>query len=190
MLLSAILILLFTLDCGQQTGPAEKVTLRSVSADLTQDQIDRIIAERGFHGPGDKIKGSFRNRYEQAQIRGIDVIIDHTTDLMWLKAENEERLDWREAEAFASRMNDATLAGFSDWRIPTVEELMSLMASGKKDDKYIDPVFKKALLSTWTIDTKEDTPAGAWFVDFMEGKVLDGNRAAGLGHVHLVRSME
>ena len=184
------IISFFTSSCSQQGKTLEKVDLRSESKDLTQEDLDQVIAAKNFHSPGDKIKGSFRHNYEQAELRGIGVIIDHATNLMWLKAENEERLNWRETEPFTNRMNEHNLAGFSDWRIPTVEELLSLMEPNMKDGRYIDPVFQKAILNTWSIDTIEEAFAGAWFVDYSEGKAVDGNRAAGLGHVHLVRTME
>ena len=180
----------FTSSCSQQAKAPQKVTLRSESSDLTQEDLDQVIADKGFHCPAEKIKGSFNHSYEQAELRGIGVIIDHATDLMWLKVENEERLSWKESETFTTRMNEHNLAGFSDWRIPTVEELLSLMEPNMKDGRYIDPVFQKAILNTWSIDTIEEAFAGAWFVDYSEGKAVDGNRAAGLGHVHLVRTME
>ncbi|MFX0211663.1 MAG: DUF1566 domain-containing protein [Candidatus Hodarchaeota archaeon] len=148
----------------------------------------QIIKDKGFHCPGDKFKGTFENSYEQAVLRGVNVITDHTTNLMWQEAEDKTRFSWEEAEAYVAKMNQENLAGFSDWRIPTVEELLSLMESSKKNDNYIDPLFQKELLSTWTIDIVKDAFAGAWFVDFNEGKAADGNRAAGLGHVRLVRS--
>ena len=55
---------------------------------------------------------------------------------------------------------------------------------------YIHKTFQKELLSTWTADIVKDAFAGAWFINFMDGRPSDGNRAAGLGHVRLVRSME
>jgi len=69
-----------------------------------------------------------------------------------------------------------------------VEELASLLESKKKNENFIDPIFQKDLLSTWTSDTVTDAFAGAWFVDFTEGKAADGNRAAGMGQARLVRS--
>jgi hypothetical protein len=86
-------------------------------------------------------------------------------------------------------MNEAKWAGFSDWRLPTAVELTSLLQKKKKGQFYIDKVFQQQFLSTWTSDIVKDAFAGAWFVDFIEGRPVDGNRAAGLGHVRLVRSL-
>jgi len=192
LLVGSILILaLFThFACGggQQSGTPEKITLRSETATLSKEEVMQVVKDKGLHCPGDNIKGTLKHSYEQAELQGVPVIIDHTTGLMWQQAEDETRFDWREAEAYVAKVNEENLAGFSDWRIPTVEELMSLMESSKKNDNYIDPKFQKELLSTWTIDVVTDAFAGAWFVDFNEGKPGDGNRAAGMGQLRLVRT--
>lgn len=187
-ILILFLIAGFFTTCGDSSKPMEKVTLRSETASLTKDEVMQVIEEKGFHCPGNKVKGAFRQNYEEATLQGIDVIIDHTTDLMWQKVQDETRFDWREVEAYVAQMNQEKLAGFADWRIPTVEELLSLMESSPKNGKYIDPLFETDILSTWSIDEVTDALAGAWFVDFTEGIAADGNRAAGLGHVRLVRT--
>ena len=180
--------ILFIACGGEQTGGTnEPVTLRSESATLNLAEIQQMVKDKGLNSPGDNIKGSFKNNFEQANLRGVDVINDHKTNLMWQQEENSDQLSWKEAEAYVLKMNQEKMAGFSDWRLPTAEELLSLMRSGKKGDCYIDPVFSAQILSTWTSDIVTDAFAGAWFVDFWEGKAVDGNRAAGLGHVRLVR---
>ena len=190
------LLLVFTtilfVGCGggQKTGPVEKVTLRSETAELSKDEIMQMVNEKGFHCPGEYVKGTFKHSYEQAELRGVKIINDHATGLMWQQAENTERMGWKEAEVYVASMNQEGLAGFSDWRIPTAEELLSLMETKKQNDYFIAPVFHEELLSTWSIDVVKGGFAGAWFVDFGEGGAGEGNRAAGLGHVRLVRMME
>ena len=187
--LAGLMVLLLACGGGQKGGPIETVMLRSESAELTQDDIMQVVKDKGFHCPGENMKGSFRNSFEQAILMDAPVLIDHATSLMWQQSVSEERLNWREAEAYLQQVNETELAGFSDWRIPTVEELLSLMTQKAKNDYFIDPSFRNDLLSTWSIDTIPEAFAGAWFVDFTEGKAADGNRAAGLGHVRLVRTV-
>jgi hypothetical protein len=120
----------------------------------------------------------------------MKVVNDHVTGLMWQQDEVAERFGWKEAEGYLAEINSSEFAGYSDWRIPSTEELASLLIPRKNDAGYLDPVFHKEILSTWTCDEFPDMPAGAWFVDFLEGKPVDGNRAAGLGQVRLVRSFQ
>lgn len=52
-----------------------------------------------------------------------DTITDNNTKLMWQKSIST-KLTWNEAVSYA---NSSRLAGYSDWRIPTIKELYSLI---------------------------------------------------------------
>ena len=53
-----------------------------------------------------------------------DTISDEATGLMWQKYDNDGKtMDWEAALAFAE---NATTAGYSDWRLPSVKELQSI----------------------------------------------------------------
>lgn len=171
-------------------GPAiDSVQLRSDFAELDKATLVAEMQSKHLNCPGDQIKGALKNQFEPVLLQDQKVVNDHSTGLMWQQDEEETRFDWREAEAYVAKMNEEKFAGFDDWRLPTAVELGSLLTAKKKGDNFIDPLFHKELLSTWTTDIVKDAFAGAWFVDFAEGIVADGNRAAGLGHVRLVRSM-
>jgi hypothetical protein len=189
-LMSVVAMLLILSGGCQKSEPPAQVTLRSESVSLSPDDMMQVVKDKGFHCPGDNVKGSFKNAFEQVTLGDVAVVIDHSTGLMWQQAEDVSHFSWEEAEAHVVKMNEENLAGFSDWRIPTAEELLSLMTVSKKGDHYIEKIFQQGPLSTWTVDVIPEAFAGAWFVDFNEGKAGDGNRAAGLGHVRLVRTYE
>ena len=58
-----------------------------------------------------------------------DTISDEATGLMWQKYDNDgDTMDWEAALAFAE---NATTAGHSDWRLPSVKELQSIVDYSK-----------------------------------------------------------
>lgn len=95
-----------------------------------------------------------------------------------------------DTEAFVKALNDAKFGGFSDWRMPTIKELSSLVDSASYPGPTIDPVYFsdiKQLIYTvadliywsantfagwmWTIPDSDHTDY-AWFVKFDYGPIL------------------
>lgn len=56
---------------------------------------------------------------------GADALtwIDPATGLMWAKKDNGSDLDWNQATAYCSK---SRLAGFDNWRLPSLEELQGI----------------------------------------------------------------
>ena len=74
---------------------------------------------------------------------GDGTITDKVNKLRWLKKGIDKRLTLKDAHGFA---NSESFAGSSDWRLPTLPELRSLLspekvvnASGKRS--WINPIF-------------------------------------------------
>jgi hypothetical protein len=188
--LPCLLLTVLLLACEGGGGTVESVALRSQPDTLAKAAILESIKTKQLYSPGENISGQLilKNRFEPVILQDGKVVNDHVTNLMWQQDETT-RLNWREVEAYLAKTNEENFAGYSDWRIPTVEELASLITPDKEGDYFIDPVFQKELLHTWTSDEVEGQIMGAWFIDFNNGKPGDGNRAAGVGDVRLVRNM-
>lgn len=74
---------------------------------------------------------------------GDGTISDLATGLMWAKDDNAQGIEWVEALPYAE---GATLAGYSDWRLPNVKELQSIVdysraPSSSGVEAAIDPIF-------------------------------------------------
>ncbi len=69
-------------------------------------------------------------------------ITDRATGLMWNKDDSGKGMTWQEALEYAEGNE---LAGYSDWRLPSVKELQSIVdysrAPGATNSAAIDPVF-------------------------------------------------
>ena len=75
---------------------------------------------------------------------------------------------YSEAEKYIRELNNKSFAGFTDWRLPTLEEAMSLMETQKKNGNlYSDSKFGQTQRSIWTAD--KDSAGRAWFVAFGYG---------------------
>ncbi len=69
-------------------------------------------------------------------------ITDKSSGLMWSKEDSREGMDWNEALSYAK---NARIAGYSDWRLPTAQELQYIVDYSRSPDATqsaaIDPVF-------------------------------------------------
>ncbi len=70
------------------------------------------------------VRGNTSYGVNDFEDNGDGTVTDHATGLMWQQADSENGLDWEEALAYAENL---TLAGHSDWRLPTVKELQSIV---------------------------------------------------------------
>ena len=115
-------------------------------------------------------------------------VIDHTTGLMWTADDvGDRRLTWSDADQAAKAV---TIGGHSDWRLPTRQELLSLV-----DDTRFDPAIDTAAFPTckpefyWTASSWAPSPASnAWLVNFHDGDSYGNDRNSG-ARVRAVRSV-
>lgn len=80
-----------------------------------------------------------RNRFTD---NGDGTVTDHATGLMWLQRDSGRGMDWASALQWAEELN---FAGHSDWRLPDIKELQSLVDYSRSPETTgsaaIDPVF-------------------------------------------------
>ena len=94
---------------------------------------------------------------------------------------------WQEAINAAETLNrQGGYAGYQDWRVPTKDELETLLDSSYLPS--IDPVaFPKApAYWYWSSSTNVDSPYYSWRVNFYGGRLMAINRVHS-SHVRLVR---
>jgi len=97
------------------------------------------------------------------------LVYDGSTKLYWQRSSSEELLTYDEALAYVDNLNRVKFAGYTDWRLPTLEEAMSLMEREQKNGKlYINPVFDRRPTVIWT--ASKQAVDVVWYVDFNVGR--------------------
>lgn len=99
-----------------------------------------------------------------------------------------------DTQAYVQAINEQRLCGFSDWRLPTKGELLSLVqdndGSTATKAKIAAKYFPRTAASWyWTATSNPNKPDYAWFVLFGNGQALNALKRHPK-HVRLVRSRE
>lgn len=72
-------------------------------------------------------------------------ITDSATTLMWSQEDSGEGMDWGKALAWVQAKNAENYCGHSDWRLPSIKEIQSLVdysrSPGTSGSPAIDPLF-------------------------------------------------
>ena len=110
----------------------------------------------------------YPNDFKLKTMQGDNVIVDLLTGLTWQQSGSPEPIIYEEARDYIRDLNDRNFAGYSDWRLPTLEEAMSLMEAKESEDSlFINSIFDKAQTGIWTADWE---PASrAYYVNFSYG---------------------
>ena len=146
-----------------------------------------------MHGFYDKYQNPdgkhFKNQYEIKRIKGNKIVIDGASGLMWQHSGSFNNMNFEAAKKWIIGLNQNVFAGFTDWRLPTIEEAMSLMEPERKENKlYIDNIFDDKQRYIWTCDTFENEKK-VWVVGYHSGR-SGFNGFYGLEFVRAVRSAE
>lgn len=179
---SLVVIFIFISSPVIQAAGRTSINLRSSYAELSVSQVHQLPHKAirkekrwGFYG-----HSTISHIYEENVINGDKVVIDNGTDLTWHQSGSDKYMSWTKAKKWVKTLNEKRYAGYNDWRLPTVEEALSLLESRKnKDGLYIDSVFDKKQDWIWTGDgyiSGGHKSVGyecvdAWEIGFRKGRI-------------------
>ena len=139
---------------------------------ISEKQLKAMLWRRGFFEKQLNPSGSFRCDLIDNQ---NGTITDQATGLMWQKRGSSSSLKYRQAQKYINNLNKEYFAGYADWRIPTMEELASLLMKDKANNLHIDSKFDSQQIRCWSSD-REAKGQGhrdiitAWVVDYKSGQ--------------------
>jgi uncharacterized caspase-like protein len=184
-------------------SPTPLRRLRSEPATLSRDEAKAMIVTQDFYRVGwNEPAQSMAHQYETPVLHGGLVVLDRATGLMWQRGGSGQPVQggWQGAAQYVRELNAKSFGGFADWRVPTLEEAMSLMTTpdegqsrdGRRDDTpkevyHLARVFERAgAYFMWTTDLL--APGRGWVVYFREGQCLDETLTYN-AYVRAVRSL-
>ncbi|MBC7358595.1 MAG: protein kinase [Desulfacinum sp.] len=93
-----------------------------------------------------------------------ETVYDRSTGLVWQRSGSPEPLPWDAHKDYIAHLNHTARAGRTDWRLPTVEELCSLLKRPRYPDTYcLEPLFDRRCRFLWSAD--RCSFRSAWYVD-------------------------
>lgn len=160
------------------------VLLPSEPGVINDDELGAVLKKWNFFDSECNPTGRFANAF--VSTGDPQVIIDQRTSLMWQR----DGLDINSIRTMRKNIDEVNknkFAGYSDWRLPTMEEAMSLMEPEKNfKDLYLKPCFSKE--QPFIFVAAQRKPGGYWFVDFKQGRAFWSSGTIPGGFGRLVRT--
>ncbi len=119
---------------------------------------------------------TFGTAFAQQCVDNGETVTDNATGLMWQKA-TLGPMNWNTAMSYASSL---FLGGYSDWRLPSRDELQGLYFANCRSMLVEHSDFY------WSSTTYDPHADYAWHVDFQNGNI-DWSAKLGWYHVRAVR---
>jgi len=173
-------------DCGlarpDKMIPApQPVRLRAASRTLRDHEIDNLVKQGNFYDSQHNPTGSFTNYFVDNSDNLI--VTDKSANLMWMR-HGADINSIRTISRWIAKLNRNNLGGYSDWRLPTVDEGLTLLEKNRNDrGLYLHPCFSAGQPFIFTADRRH--PGGHWFIDFTQARVYWGSafNPGGFGRV-------
>ncbi len=162
----------------------DTVTLPSTAKIIDDDEMAAIIVKWNFFDNELNSDGQFDNYLVQPDDH--ETVVDLRTGLMWQRG----GLDINSIRTINRQIGELErdgFAGFHDWRLPTMEEAMSLLEPQKNSKGlYLHPCFYKQ--HAFVFVDAQRKPGGFWFVDFKQGRAFWSSGTIPGGFGRLVRN--
>ena len=124
--------------------------LRDTPKEIGQNDIKRMIEEYNFYEKNLNGSGDFPNDLVD---NGDGTITDRATGLMWEQGGSSSPLYYNQAKDYVTRLNQGSSLGYTNWRMPTLEELFSLLEREVNErGQHIHRLFTDAQQKCWTAD--------------------------------------
>jgi hypothetical protein len=159
----------------------ERRVLPSEPAEMSEEDVMVLVTLFGFAEQERNTQGHFA----KVLVDNGDglTVSDKVTGLMWQRG-GIDIMSHRSMLKAVKRLNDEHFAGFSDWRLPSLAEALSLLEPEKgSHGQFIHTCFSSDQPFVFVDATRK--PGGQWFVDFKQGRAFwsSGTIPGGFGRL-------
>ena len=133
----------------------------------SDDAVKQRLQELGYYDWKKNPNGKgIENEFELQ--KDSLVVYDGATKLYWQRSGSDEEMNYDQALAYVDSLNRVKFVGYTNWRLPMLEEAMSLMEPEKKNGElYIDPMFDYGQRWIWT--ASKQSASVVWVAYFNKG---------------------
>ena len=160
-----------------QLPPSSKTDNLPVKKEGSQTQPAQIITKK---------RNSMENKTMSSTNKDLEAVHDKNNQLVWQKKIQSQLFTWSKAQNYCINLE---FDGYSDWRLPTISELESLV--DKRYSSSINPSFGPLPDSYppyfWSSTTDPNDNNEAQFLNFSDGLPAHINKEEGDGFVRCVR---
>lgn len=171
-----------TLPLADQAVPdLTHVCLPAETRAVSEEEIAEIAVRHRFFDSKTNPDGKF-STYLVDNGDGLTVT-EMVTGIMWQR-QGSDLTSIRHTYEYAKRLNAHGFAGYNDWRLPTIEEAMSLLVPEQNEKGiFLHDCFSKKQPFIFT--SGQRNPGGYWFVDFKQGTAFwaSGTIPGGFGRL-------
>jgi len=123
---------------------------------------------------------------DRLQIVDDDTAKDTLTNLVWQRSDDGQKRSWNDALDYCA---DLILAGKNDWRLPTIEQLQTIIDYTTGDPAISTEVFSAQSGLYWSSSTVTGDPyfEWEWGVSFYDGGAYWLSKFVGGGYVRCAR---
>ena len=164
---------------------ADTVRLPSAPAFIQEEELPALIRAYNFFEAEHNPHGAFANQLAAGDDE--DTLLDLRTGMMWQRG----GLDIASHRVISRRideLNATGLAGYHDWRLPSMAEALSLLEPAMNGKGlYLHPAFSKE--QPFIFVAAQRKPGGYWFVDFKQGRAFWSSGTIPGGFARLARGI-
>lgn len=170
---------------GDLVVEVKTVVLPHEATIINDEDLLGIIKRYNFFEAELHPAGRFNNVLVDVADPGV--VVDRRTNLMW-QSGGIDIGSIRHIRAAVERANETEFAGCSGWRLPTLEEALSLMEPVRNSKGlYLHMAFSRE--QPFIFVAAQRKPGGYWFVDFKQGRAFWSSGTIPGGFGRLVRSL-